>query len=226
MTAAPHTAAPIDALTPRSARLKAATAEDHNHAESQIFVQRLLGGELTIADYAAMISSHLDVYRVLEASVAAMRPHPWCTELFDKKLDRTQRLVADLADLHQTYDLDIPVSGPATSRYINRIRAVSDDPVLMIGHHYIRYLGDLSGGQAIAAMVRRHTTDVGLSFYDFADVHPIPHFKKRYRQVFDSLPLSEDDFQALVAEVQLAFRLNADIFGDLLAQSPATASRP
>ena len=136
-----------------SARLRTDTQQDHTAAESQPFVQALLSGGLAPVDYTAMVAAHVRVYRALETAVAAARTHPWCAELFDPRLERTDRLAADLAELCATFDIESPRPGPATSRYVERIGEIADDPVRLIGHHYIRYLGDLSGGQAIATMV-------------------------------------------------------------------------
>lgn len=198
-----------------AARLRDGTQTEHAAAESQPFVRDLMSGGLTVRDYTAMVAAHLEIYRELEDAVAAARRHPWCMALFDQALDRTDRLALDLAELCALDGSEAPSTGPAVHRYVERIRSVREDPVRLIGHHYIRYLGDLSGGQAIAAMVRRHITPAGLSFYDFADLRPLPHYKQRYRIALDALPLNDAGVEILIDEVRLAFGHNSEVFGEL-----------
>lgn len=198
-----------------AARLREGTQTEHRQAESQPFVHDLMSGRLDVRDYTAMVAAHVQIYRVLEDAVAAARQHPWCSSLFDPALDRADRLAEDLGELCALDGSEPPATGPAVQRYVERIRSVRDDPVRLIGHHYIRYLGDMSGGQAIAAMVRRHITTSGLSFYDFADLRPLPRYKQRYRVALDALPLDDAQVEVLIDEVRLAFGCNSDVFGEL-----------
>jgi len=97
-----------------------------------------------------------------------------------------------------------------------------------IAHHYTRYLGDLSGGQAIARLVsRQHGFEGdGVAFYDFAELGPIPHFKKAYREALDSLgaELSDAERQRMCDEVREAYRFNTETFRDLDVVREKTAA--
>lgn len=201
--------------------LRQATASAHERAEGATFVSDLMGGRLGLADYASLVRANLTIYRALEAAVDGLRSDPLCVELFDPALDRLPRLEADDAELAALLSdadaarLVVAESGPAVSAYVSRLQLISGQPVRMIAHHYTRYLGDLSGGQAVAAMVRRHITAAGLSFYDFGDIGALPHYKKRYRAALDALPIDEAELAELVDEAQISFALNAAVFADL-----------
>ena len=90
------------------------------------------------------------------------------------------------------------------------------DPRL-VAHHYTRYLGDLSGGQAIASLVARNyqATPDQLTFYKFDEIDDLVRFKESYRTNLDSLELSNDQVVELVSEVRLAFEFNQKVFEDL-----------
>jgi heme oxygenase len=92
-----------------------------------------------------------------------------------------------------------------------------DWPAGLVAHHYLRYLGDLSGGQIIRRLVGRAyglDTD-GVRFYVFDEIPKPKPFKDAYRAALDAVPWDEEEKARVVAEVSLAFRLNRDLFADL-----------
>ena len=61
---------------------------------------------------------------------------------------------------------------PALSRYLGRLNGIisSQDPSTLLSHAYVRYLGDLSGGQVIRSRVSKAyglEDGAGVSFFDF-----------------------------------------------------------
>ena len=99
--------------------------------------------------------------------------------------------------------------------YLNSFSGRSD--LRLIAHHYTRYLGDLSGGQAIAALVAKHygATPDELTFYSFPLIDNIVRYKENYRHKLDQLDLTAHQRQEVVAEAQKAFELNSHVFEDL-----------
>jgi heme oxygenase len=86
----------------------------------------------------------------------------------------------------------------------------------------VRYLGDLSGGQMVGrtvAQTYRLGRD-GVTFYSFDRIDDPRAYKVAYRSRLDALPFPEETLAALVAESQLAFRLNAAVFSELGAAYP------
>ena len=65
----------------------------------------------------------------------------------------------------------IEISDSAKS-YVERIKFVAkESPELLVGHHYPRYIGDLSGGQILKKIAKKALNiegNKGLDFYEFA----------------------------------------------------------
>ncbi|MQA34464.1 heme oxygenase (biliverdin-producing) [Modestobacter roseus] len=217
MTAA---AVPTNRAVPAgfAARLKAATQADHTAAEGSAFVGALLDGRLPRAAYAGLLAQTHLVYDVLEQAVAAQADVAEVRPFLHPGLRRLPALEADLAYLlGPGWRADL-VPLPATARYVQRLRDVAfDSPTALVAHHYLRYLGDLSGGQVIRRLVgRAYGLELdGLRFYVFDDVGRVKPFKDAYRASLDTAPWSPAEQQAVVEEVGLGYRLNAALFADL-----------
>ena len=86
-----------------------------------------------------------------------------------------------------------------------------------MAHHYVRYLGDISGGQVIAARLGAlYGIDPdALNFYDFTAIGKIPPYRNGYRQRIDEMRLAEAERAALISEAQAAFAFNSGIFAEL-----------
>ena len=85
------------------------------------------------------------------------------------------------------------------------------------GHHYTRYLGDLSGGQILRNIAKNSLklNDGGLDFYEFPEIENKKEFKDHYRATLNTLPVSESQLSAIVSEANYAFRLNMFMFEEL-----------
>ena len=131
---------------------------------------------------------------------------------------RVASLEADLEFLGGPNWRDELVALPATERYIARLKEVAFDwPAGFVAHHYLRYMGDLSGGQIIRRMLERaygFETD-GLRFYIFEGIPKPKPFKDDYRSNLDALQIPAEEQQRFIDEVNLAYRLNGDLFADL-----------
>ena len=102
---------------------------------------------------------------------------------------------------------------------MNRIREVSeDDPELLVGHHYTRYMGDLSGGQILKNIAEKSLKlrpGEGLHFYDFDKIEDKKAFKNTYRNVLNHLRINQSQANAIITEANFAFRLNMYMFDEL-----------
>ena len=106
----------------------------------------------------------------------------------------------------------------ACIQYVERIHEVAEtDPYLLVGHHYTRYLGDLSGGQILKGIAEK-ALDLpkgeGLNFYEF-DIEDKKAFKQKYRDALDNLPVDTQQTNAIITEANYAFRLNMYMFDQL-----------
>jgi heme oxygenase len=205
-------------------RLRRATMADHREAETRTFISRLMGGEVPLAGFAALTAQYLIIYRELEAAAEQMRADETAAAFADPALDRVPALSADLEHLYGPGWAEQVVPVEATARYAARLREqCHTSPVHFIAHHYVRYLGDLSGGQLVARRVAE-TYGLGrdgLAFYRFDGIDDPKAYKAAYRSRLDALPYGEEQLNLLMAEAQLAFGLNAAIFAELGSDFPA-----
>ncbi|WP_173924392.1 heme oxygenase (biliverdin-producing) [Agromyces sp. Marseille-P2726] len=210
-------APPLDAPAPVTepldvaALVRTASADDHRAAESRGFVTALMGGELSLDDYTGYLAQLAWVYDALESRTARSDD----PAVFDPALARMSAIEADLRALGAPDWRETHAPLPETRDYADHLRAIASDDVRYLAHHYTRYLGDLSGGQAIAALVTRHygATPDQLTFYRFdVEADGVVGIKRRYRQSMNALALSPADVDVLVDEVRVSFRMNSAIF--------------
>lgn len=204
--------------------LKESTASAHEQAESSSFVGELLDGRLNAGAVAALTAQLYLVYRDMEAVAKAhYSSHRLLGGFLDPALERTGALEADMA-YHYGADWRLKLDSgdvrivPATRTYAGAIRD-GHSAELLLANHYVRLLGDLSGGQIIYRMVQRHygIPDAGLNFYLFPAIEKIKPYKDAYKERLDSLPLDDAGRHAVVAHAQKIFGYNGAMFTDLYA---------
>lgn len=210
-TSRPHAdAEPIDV----AALVREASADDHRAAETRGFITALMGGELSLAEYTRYLAQLAWVYDALEER-GTRDGDP---AVFDPALARMAAIDADLASLGASDWRTSHPPLPATAVYAAHLREIQRDDVRHLAHHYTRYLGDLSGGQAIAKLVARHysATPEQLAFYRFEVAErSAERYKRRYREAMNDLALSPEQIEVLIDEVRASFRLNGAIFEEL-----------
>ncbi len=192
---------------------------EHREAEGSLFMTELLDGRLDHEGYAAYLLRLRVVYAALEAAVRERLDEPAVAAVHDPALERLAAIDRDLAHWapHRGADGSRDVDSPAAEAYRTRLHGAGAWGGLLVAHHYTRYLGDLSGGQAIGRILDR-TFDLdgaGTSFYDFPAIPKPKPYKDAYRERLDALDLSPGDVERVVGEVKVAFRLNQDLFTEL-----------
>ncbi|KAG8813244.1 hypothetical protein FRC18_002601 [Serendipita sp. 400] len=160
-------------------------------------------------------------------------------------LSRTESLSSDIAFLlgtaewqyHPVYQQYLRSIPQPVTKYTERLRSLSSSPEtsgLLLAHAYVRYLGDLSGGQfirrRIAKVYELPDSGDGIRFYLFSngngeDAGPseIRELKEWYRDGMNAgVGDNEELKEALVDEAVLAFKLNQDLFTVLRGPSNST----
>jgi heme oxygenase len=209
--------------TPRSAVtstlpdvLRAATWPLHAAVERTGVMRYILAGQFERGLYLRLLRNLAAVYSALEPLLARHAAHPWLAAIRDPALLRTAALSADLRDLGG--DPDAPLAA-ATGAYIGRLDALDREaPHLLVAHAYVRYLGDLSGGQTLRRTVARTlglAGSTGLHFYDFGDADAVAALSRAFRQGLASIPAEGQAAEELVAEAKRAFELHAKLFREL-----------
>tara|TARA_B100000965_G_scaffold33448_1_gene24730 strand:- start:566 stop:1267 length:702 start_codon:yes stop_codon:yes gene_type:complete len=204
--------------------LKVGTKRSHTAAENTKFIASFLGGVVSEENYRELIKDFYFVYSAIEEEFARLDDKG--NKFFDRlvadidfpELHRVDALKKDLRYFYGANWNAIIKPSEACIQYVERIHEVADEnPYLLVGHHYTRYLGDLSGGQilkGIAAKALDLPVGEGLNFYEF-DIEDKKAFKQKYRDALDNLPLGEGDVNAIVTEANYAFRLNMYMFDNL-----------
>lgn len=198
-----------------SQRLREETQREHSAAESERFIVDLMGGKLDREAYIALLEQYAVLYPALESAVRAASSGSVLAMFDHPGLASTQAINDDLDKLLGT-DRKPPVPVTATRLLAERFQS-GLEPEQLLAHHYLRYLGDLSGGLAIGKLVKRHYSieDEALNMWRFPGIDKPKLFKDDYRAKLDAVSLSEAQQEALIAEAELGFRLNKAIFREL-----------
>ena len=199
-------------------KLKQASRPQHEAAENSTFITQLMRGQLDLAAYSKYLTNLAWLYDSLEQKTTQGSAFESSEPIWDERLHRIDSITVDLEALgvHDWRNTTKPSS--AMTSYIEHIKSLGGkDDLRLVAHHYTRYLGDLSGGQAIAALVGRHygASENQLNFYRFTKIEDNVRFKENYRSNLNALKLSENELEELVREVQLAFEFNQRVFEDL-----------
>ena len=218
-----HSAAtptPTPAPTGLAAALREGTSAAHRDAERGSFVHDLMRGQLPRSTYLDYLRGLQAVYAALESGLQRHQAHPILAPWLRPELLRSPAIARDLAHL------GAPASPPiaAARAYADHLHALADhDPILLVGHVYTRYLGDLSGGQLLrrgaARVLELAPGAPGLEFYDFPEIPDLDAYKRELRGTLDALPLRPDQAAAIVCEASRAFADTTALF-NALAPAP------
>jgi len=205
--------------------LKEGTKKSHSAAENTAFVKSFLRGVISKESYRTLVSDLYFVYSALEEDFRIFKNDPVLGALYLPELERVTALETDLRYYYGPIWRSIVEPSEACQRYVNRIHEVAKtEPELLIGHHYTRYLGDLSGGQILKGIAQKalNLKDEGLSFYEFGKIDDAKIYKTKYRSILDELPLTESQQNSIITEANYAFRLNMYMFDTLEGNSLAS----
>ena len=200
-------------------QLKTETKKSHTAAENTKFIGSFLRGVVSEESYKQLVANFYFIYRAMEEEVDKLSEHPIVGKVHSKLLNRTEPLSRDLRYYYGPNWRALIAPSEACQRYVNRFREVAeDDAELLVGHHYTRYLGDLSGGQILKGIAEK-AMDLkegeGLHFYEFEGIADKKGFKTSYRTALDTLPINQSQANAIINEANYAFRLNMYMFDEL-----------
>ena len=201
-----------------SADIRAASMAAHRDAQSSAFVRDLLAGRSDLNAYARLVAQHYLVYRELELAADAMAADPVAGAFISAALRRTPALEADLGHLLGSDWVSMVTPTRETTAYCDRINEVCLTwPGGFVAHHYVRYMGDLSGGQHIGEIVRRtyNFNGSGAKFYSFDGIADPTVFKDEYRARLDAAPWDAGERKRIIDEILLAYELNTRLLQGL-----------
>ena len=202
-------------------QLREGTKKSHTMAENTGFVACFLKGVVEKTSYRKLIGDLYFVYKAMEEEIDRLvqEDHPVIKHIGFKELFRRQTLEKDLEFYYGNNWLDqIKISESAKS-YVDRIRLVANEsPELLVGHHYTRYIGDLSGGQILKKIAKKALNlrgDDGLNFYEFKLIEDEKLFKKSYSKTLNKLPIDQKIADNIIEEANEAFAYNMKMFREL-----------
>jgi heme oxygenase len=211
---------------PLSELLRERTKRLHAIAERSGIIADILQRKADRGGYALLLRNLLPAYERLEAELSARRAHPVLGVFARRALRRSDRLRSDLltiagADWERT--LPLLASG---SDYASCVaRSAAGDGLGLVSHAYVRYLGDLSGGQVLKKLLGKSMSlpVEALTVYDFPNIDT-QILKRELREALDRAGRMTDDPHKLVIEAMNAFEHNIAISGNVRDRMAAEVS--
>lgn len=200
--------------------LREGTADKHQETEKVPYLRAIFRGGLDPQTYTYQLESMLYVYKEMEELFRLKKDNPVLAKVYFPELFRTKALEEDIKFFQTKFQTKIRGTiSSATQKYIDHIKSVAETkPELLVAQSYVRYLGDLSGGQAIKKVIAKTFQlegNDGTAFYEFPEIQDHMAFKGIYRTAMDTLPLDETQKMALLEEAKITFDLNKFLFIEL-----------
>ncbi len=202
-----------------SEKLKEGSREIHSEIEKNELARRIESGKITFDEVKRLIAGYFFIYSVLERALEENREHLFVQAVYHRELLRREAIKEDLLfyfgenwakEIHPSISIQI---------YCKRIEEVSKyNKELLLSHAYVRYMGDLSGGQIIKKWLgdALNLTDRGLTFYNFNQIQDINEFKSIFKKGIDMIPADDETSKRIVEESILVFLLNINMFNEIV----------
>ncbi len=201
--------------------LREGTKKAHTMAENTGFVSCFLKGVVDQSSYRLLIADLYFVYSAMEEEILRLcdLDHPIISSIYFPELNRKKALEEDLFFFYGSNWHSEVKPTESAKKYVDRIQEIAkESPELLIGHHYTRYIGDLSGGQILKSIAKKAlnlSENGGLSFYNFPLVKDEKLFKQKYSQTLNTLEIDQPMVSSIVDEANNAFKYNMNIFQEL-----------
>lgn len=203
-------------------KLREGTKHSHTMAENTAFMKCFLKGIVEKEPFRKLIANLYLVYSALEAELQCYSTHPVVSLIYFPELNRQSNLEKDLAFYYGEDWREEILALEAGKTYVARIHEIANtEPALLVAHAYVRYMGDLSGGQSLKKIVRSALelpSDKGTGLHEFEQlptVEAIRAFKVKYRDALNGLPVDDGLAEKIIAEANYAFELNRNVVHEL-----------
>jgi heme oxygenase (biliverdin-producing, ferredoxin) len=216
---APNPAHDQATQVPLPERLRLETRDLHAAAERSGAMAALLRGRLELPRYRALLRNLLVIYVALELALDACQASPQVAPMRMPGLYRANALQQDLVALGEPAADAALLAEDAAAAYAQRLAqlAQSGSPAL-VAHAYVRYLGDLHGGQALKRVVASAYAlgEQGTGFYEFGSDEEVLQQRQALRAALAALPTNRDEADLIVAEARWAFEQHRLLFEQLM----------
>ncbi|CAK6699740.1 hypothetical protein ICNINCKA_02702 [Synechococcus sp. CBW1107] len=210
---------------PRVRRLHGRIGAAHHRAEGMTFSRALLEGQANPLQLAALIRALGPAYALIEQRGPELAAALGAPNLPWSALNRSEALRHDA-----TLVAGIEASRPsaAARAWLEHLGTLArQEPHRFLAHVYVRYGGDLSGGQQLAQQANTILAAHGLPslrFWRFE--RPIPELKQALHDAMEQLELSETEEAELLDEAVVAFHDTQRLLAELGELATPTALAP
>ena len=196
-------------LTPR---LKDDNWALHQIAERQETPGSLIKGNMPREGYVAMLGQQLLINQVLDAAMdQAISQDPRVGELVLREQFLSPYIAEDLEFFGVNTDAILP--NPGTARFIDDIEAHRDEPLYLLGLHYVR-LGACNGNRFVARVVRK-AYELGVEGTRYLDPFGESQRDKwtDFKAALDGLPFNQEEQDAVFNGTRAAYvaAINLDL---------------
>jgi oxygen-independent coproporphyrinogen III oxidase len=208
---------------PRVRKLHARIGKAHHQAEGMVFSKALLAGEASPLQLAALIRALAPAYQLLEQKGPALAQALGASAIPWPSLARSSALEHDCARLAA---LPATPASAAAAVWLEQLRALAEQaPHRLMAHVYVRYGGDLSGGQQLAEQARLVLERHGLGNLEFwVFERPTAELKSALHEGFEQMQLSEAQEAELLEEAEAAFHATQRLLAELAQLDAPSAS--
>jgi heme oxygenase len=186
----------------------------HRDAERSGIVARMIAGTIDRPGYRLYLQNLLPVYRSLEAALERLQREPAIAPVFQPALFRRTAIASDIVALGGDVlgSSAVLPAARALAEHIEQI-AERDGGARLIAHVYTRYLGDLNGGQILAARLQKSLDlqETALRFHRFPDLAVPGDIAHALRAAIDRAGAALADVTPVVEEAATAFAMNIDV---------------
>lgn len=210
-----------------SVKLRQSTASLHIEAENSGVTAALIRGVATLGEYLLLLRNLLPVYRALEAGLERHSGAPGLGWFARPELYRADSIEADLSGLTgHGWAEALPVLPSARAYAASVADAARGRGDGLLGHAYVRYLGDLSGGRILHRLLSRslRIDPSHLSFFEFPRLADPSAYRDVFRRALDDA-LASVDGACVIDAAQCAFRHNIALSRALAPDAAAGADR-
>ncbi|KAF8321482.1 uncharacterized protein EI90DRAFT_3157890 [Cantharellus anzutake] len=232
----------LDLTRPISQLLREGTADVHTAVEDSEGAQLLTQGQLGNREYTRVLFMLWHIYDELERGLYEHREHPVLYHIYHPRVfSRASALSFDICHhlgtvtwqtdpFYVSFYNNIPKPVQAyidRLSYLGRSEATSEEVSCLAAHAYVRYLGDLSGGQMIRRKLIKsyglYEDGEGSAFYNFrtldyrtgdrpAEMHEIRKIKAWFKEGLDEAVTDPKLKELVIAEAHAAFLYNGGLF--------------
>jgi heme oxygenase len=198
-------------------RLRERTHGLHGIAERSGFIHALLGGTATPGGYAIYLRNLLPAYLAMEEGLETHRDTDAVGRLAMREVYRAGAMKSDLTALcGSDWASALPLLPAGASYAACIVRAAEGDGARLLGHAYVRYLGDLNGGRVMMGRLSEslNLPRSALSFYIYGGIPDLKAFRVAYRARLDQAA-SRLDLDPVLDEAVTAFEWNIELSRDV-----------